>query len=163
MDHNWHVTFFDDETGYAYRVRCKRLTVGDAVQADMLGDEITRRDTLHGRELLTLSQIYPFVRYATAASERTILDDAPETNGTGDPILPDDAEWEVYDLTEAEFMIVPEWFMLRWQTEAILKNPHRDPTYEALKKKLLKEKLAPENETTFSDETDSETGNDSAS
>ena len=143
----WSVTFYDDETGYAYRVRCKRLTVGDAVQADMLGDEISRREALQGRELLTLSQIYPFVRYATAVSERTVLDDPPtETNENGDPVLPDDANWEVYELTEAEFFTASEWFMLRWQTEAIRKNPHRDPTYEALKKKLVKEKLAPAKE-----------------
>lgn len=161
---NWNVTFYDDDTGYAYRVQVKRLTVGDAVQADMLGDEITRRDTLRGRELLTLSQIYPFMKFATAESERAVVEEAiEEVNDTGDPVVPDDAEWEPFELTEAAFLILPEFLALRWQHEAILKNPHRDPTYEALKKKLLREKLQPESAPTTSSETDSEITNDSAS
>jgi len=134
----WHVTFYDDDTGLAYRVRVKRLTVGDAVQADMLGDDIAQREALQGRALLTLAQVYPFVRYATAECQRAPMDTPPtEKAETGDPVLPDDLDWEAFDLTENEFLILPELLALRWQYEAIRKNPHRDPAYEALKKKLL--------------------------
>jgi hypothetical protein len=136
----WNATFYDDETGYAYRVRVKRLTVGDAMDADMLGDDITRREDLHGRKLLTLSQVYPFVRYATAACERAVLKTAPKKNDdNGDPVVPKNAKWEPFELTEGEFLALPEWFMMRWQTEAIHKNPHRNPIYEALKKNAVKE------------------------
>jgi len=139
---DWHVTYYDDDTGYAYRVRVKRLTVGDAVHADMLGDEIALRDALHGRELLTLSQSYPFIRYATASCERAIVTETQiGVNGLNDPTVADDAQWEPFELTEAAFMALPEWLAARWQMEAIRKNPHRDPAYEALKKKVLMERL----------------------
>lgn len=134
----FNVTFYDDDTGLAYRVRVKRLTVGDAVQADMLGDEIAGRDDLTGRVLLALAQVYPFLKYATAICERAPLDAPPvEKLDSGDPAVPDDAAWETFDLTEAVFLDLPELLVLRWQYEAIQKNPHRDPAYEALKKKLL--------------------------
>lgn len=139
----WHVTFYDDDTGYAYRVRVKRLTVGDSIRADMLGDDITRREDLAGRELLALSQVYPFIRFSTAACERALLDAAPDSGTTGDPDVPDDADWQTFDLTEGEFLNLPEFLSLRWQHEAIGKNPHRDPTYEAIKKKLLMARQAP--------------------
>jgi hypothetical protein len=119
----WHITYYDDDTGYAYRVCVKRLTVGDAVQMDTLSDDITRRESLHGRELLVLSQQYPFVRYCTADCERAILEDAPETDPeSGDPIIPDATEWEAFDLTEAAFLALPEMLSLRWNHEAVKKN-----------------------------------------
>ncbi|MHC4301327.1 MAG: hypothetical protein ACYS7Y_29005 [Planctomycetota bacterium] len=137
----WNVTFYDDDTGYAYRVRVKRLTVGDSLQADTLSDDITRRESLNGRALLTLSQVYPFVRYATATCERALLDGAPPIGESGDPVVPDDVEWQAFELTEGEFLALPEFLALRWQYEVIQKNPHRDPTYEALKKKWLTDRL----------------------
>ncbi|MHC4617386.1 MAG: hypothetical protein ACYTEQ_06490 [Planctomycetota bacterium] len=134
--HNWHATFYDDETRIAYRVRVKRLTVGDAVAADMLSDDVSRRDELQGRELLTLARLYPLLRYATSVCEYVPMDEPPQEKfDTGDPVLPDDVEWKPFNLTESAFMALPEWFVVRWQVEAIRKNPHRDPTYEALKKK----------------------------
>jgi hypothetical protein len=155
----WHVTHYDDDTGYAYRVRVKRLTVGDAVRADMLGDDISRRDdALTGREYLILVQVYPFIKSCTVVCERGILDNPPtETGESGDPIIPDDAGWEAFDLTEAVFMDLPEWLVLRWQHEAIQKNPHRDPTYDLLKKKALRAPLPPASPASLPDDDNSAT------
>lgn len=160
----WNVTFYDDDTGYAYRVRVKRLTVGDAVSMDTLSDDITRRETLKGRELLMLSQQYPFVRYCTAACEWVVLDDAPEDDPeSGEPIVSNDEAWEAFDLTEAAFMALPEWLSLRWNYAAVKKNPHRDPMYEALKKKLLMGKLQQMSAPTISSDSDSVTDSDNGS
>lgn len=158
----WNVTFYDDDTGYAYRVRVKRLTVGDAVEMDMLSDDITRRDDLQGRDLLMRSQQYPFARYCTVACERVVIEDAPDTS---DPVPRDDAAWQAFDLTEETFMALPEFFMLQWLNAAVSKNPHRDPAYEMLKKKLLREKLrqtnTPPSDAASNSATDSANGSSS--
>jgi hypothetical protein len=120
-----------------YRITTKRLTVGDGIAIDTLQDDLARRDSLQGRELLHMVNHYPLIKYGTAAAERAILTMMPETSPEGVPVLPDDLIWQPVDITETVFLTLDEWLFWNWLSAVLIKNPHRDQSYEQLKKNVM--------------------------
>jgi hypothetical protein len=128
----WDLTHYVD--GIATRVAVKRLTVGDGVRIDSEQDAISRRDDLEGRALLNLRQL-PLWAVATVRAERAPLAEAPPARDGGYD-FPDDLLWEPIPLTEAAYLSLDELLLWAWLGEILTKNPHRNTSYEALKKAL---------------------------
>ncbi len=134
----WDVLWFDEDTGAAYRVVVRRMTVADGIAAESLQDDIARREALSGRLLLRLLD-YALLRHATARAEHVVLDALPVMAEDGTPELPDNADWRALDLAdEAVFLSLPEWLFWLWMTAFFRKNPQYDRSYEALKKNMLR-------------------------
>lgn len=152
----WDVLWFDEDTGLAYRVAVRRMTIADGIAAESLQDEIARRD-VRGRLLLRLLD-YALLRYATARAERAALSEPPHLDEDGSPQLPDDAGWQPLDLADEEaFLALPEWLFWLWLTEFFRKNPQYDRSYEVLKKSVLKAMPASESESNSSASASAET------
>jgi hypothetical protein len=147
----WDVRWFDEDTMTAYRVAVKRMTVGDGVAIGMLEDELAQREDLTGRLFLRLFQDYPLLRYGTRRAEQAVLSEVPAQDEAGDPILPDEADWQELELTETTFMALPEWLFWLWLTAIIRKNPQYDRSYAALKKSALTERPAQKSDSAMSE------------
>lgn len=146
----WDVTWFDDDTGVAYRVAVRRMSIADSIAAESLQDEIARRD-VRGRLLLRLLD-YALLRHATARAERAVLSEPPCLDEDGTPSVPDDADWQPLALDdESVFLELPDWLFWLWMTAFIRKNPQYDRSYEALKKNALKAKPTSESESSSSE------------
>ncbi len=141
----WDVLWFDEDAGLAYRVAVRRMTIADGIAAESLQDEIAKRD-VRGRLLLRLLD-YALLRHATAHAERAALSELPVVAEDGTPELPDDADWQAFDLVDEDtFLALPEWLFWLWLTAVMNKNPQYDRSYEALKKNALRARPASESE-----------------
>jgi hypothetical protein len=129
----WDLTHYAD--GIATRIAVKRLTVGDGVRIDSEQDAISLRDDLEGRALLNLRQL-PLWAVATVRAECAPLSEAPLERAEGGYDFPDDLPWEPIPLTEAAYLSLDELLLWAWLGEILTKNPHRNTSYEALKKAL---------------------------
>ena len=136
------VLYYDVDTRVAYRITVRRLTVGDGVAVDSEQDTIATREDVAGRLLLTLRN-FPLLRHATVSAERAMLDEAPPADADGTPVFPDDVSWQAFDLTEEAFLSLDEMVSWAWLGAVLDKNPHRNSSYEALKKALSRARQAP--------------------
>lgn len=134
----WDALWFDDDASTAYRLTAKRMTVGDAVAKGALEDEIAMREDLKGRLLLRLVNEYPLLKFGTRACECVVLDAAPEHDDNGGLVIPDDAGWQSFTLTEQAFLDMPDVLLWLWLSEVVAKNPQYDRTWEMLKKNLAR-------------------------
>jgi len=119
----WEVTYYDEDAGVAYRVATQRMTVRDGIRLGELEDAIAARDDLEGRALLALAHYYPLLACGTRNAERAMLTDAPAVGENGAPVVPEDAPWEPLELTEGQFLDLPDYLMWAWYTSVIQKNP----------------------------------------
>lgn len=134
----WDVLFYDETQQRGYRIKVKRLSVGDGVALDSLQDEIANREDLEGRELVSFANNYPLLRYGTATAETAILMTPPEQDDQGNlEFLEDGVEWQTFDLTEAAFWTLDESLFYLWLDAVVKRNPHRDPTLDLLKKSVI--------------------------
>jgi hypothetical protein len=143
----WNVAFYDDETNTAYRIACKRLTIRDGALVD--GDTDALTQDYDGRLLLALRR-WPLMRYATKQAQRALLADAPLYDERGIPLIPSDAPWEEFELTLDAFQDLGEIIALLWYQAALQANPHRDASYELLKKNVRPEMPTPTSDSTTS-------------
>jgi len=135
----WDVDFIDEDTLTAYRIRVKRLTVGDGVQVDTDQDAIANdREDLTGRALLNMRN-YPLLQHATHQAECVTLDTLPSVTDADVLVLPDDLDWQPFELTETAFLGLSELLMWAWLGAIYQRNPHRSASYETLKKVLRRE------------------------
>lgn len=129
------VLFVVPETLIAWRITTKRLTVGDGIAVDTLQDELTNR--LDGREMLKMVNQYALLKFATARVETAQLDCEPGLDADGSPVMPDTVQWHEVEITESLFMGLDEYLSYLWVSKVLEKNPHRDQSYELLKKNLI--------------------------
>jgi hypothetical protein len=132
----WNVALYDDETNTAYRIACKRLTIRDGALVDSETDALTR--DFEGRLLLALRR-YPLTRYGTKQAQRAVLAEAPPYDERGIPLIPPDVDWEEFDLTLDTYQELGEIIALLWYQAVLQVNPHRDSSYETLKKNATSE------------------------
>lgn len=132
----WDVQYYDPDTGAAWRIAVKALTVRDGIAVDSAQDAISR-SSMSDRELIRMLA-YPLLKHGTRLVQRAMLDDAPPVDDAGNVVLPAGANWYDVDLTEDVYNDLPEWLFAVWQTYILDRNPHREPVYDALKKSVLK-------------------------
>lgn len=158
---NETLLYFDQHSRLAYRITAKRLTVGEGVAVDSEQDEIVQRPELSSRQLLAL-QHYPLVKHGLSQFDSVQLDDEPEFDGDGNPVLADDLDWHPVELTEKSYLELDELVSLVARGAVIKANPHRDPSYEALKKAFRRESHRPANQPPLSESatTDNSNAND---
>lgn len=137
--------YYDPHAHTAYRIEVKALTVGEGVAVDSEQDALTRRD-ITGRLLLTL-QAWPLLKYATVRADVAVLAEAPEVDSDGTPLFPADTTWTPFDMTEEAFLDLPELVSWAWHRRVLDVNPHRNTSYEALKKALSRVRPAPSSAT----------------
>lgn len=129
----WDVIFYDQETHTAYRVQTKRLTMRDGAAVDQLQDDLALRT--EGRQLIMMRR-YPLLAYGTAMVETVQLETEPTFNPDGVPQIAEDAPWQAFTLTEETYQDLSELLGLVWYSAVLQRNPHRDLSYELLKKSL---------------------------
>ena len=129
----WDVVFYDIETGIAYRIQAKRLSMRDGAAVDDAQDKITQR--FDGRELLMMRR-YPVLLYGTKEAQIVHLDSEPPY-ANDIPQINDDAAWTSLELTEDVYGDLSELAGLLWYGAIIDKNPHRDLGYQVLKKNMM--------------------------
>jgi hypothetical protein len=151
----WDIQYFDADTHIGYRIRTKRLTVRDALAMDTLTDDTSKREDIQGREYLLLAQDFPLVKFGTAVLETVVLDDAPVFDKGWQ--WPDDAAWTAQTVTEDIILDVPDLLFRAWVGAVLARNPHRDGSYEALKKRLATDAPATTNTNAIANGTPSET------
>lgn len=130
------ITYYDPETHYVYRITARRLTMRDGAAVDEAQADLARRD-LPDAEFLMLRQ-YPLVRFGTREAERAQLEGVPEFQNR-ELVLPEGLSWEPYLPTEDEFADLDELLGRLWVGAVITRNPHRDLSYEVLKKRVSTE------------------------
>lgn len=141
----WDVTYYDEEAGAVYRIAARRMTVRDGIRLGELEDAVAERDDLEGRALIALAHYYPLLACATRAAERAAVDAPPATDEGGELVLPDDVSWHPLELTEDQYLDLPDFLMWSWYTAVIRKNPQYDRSYEVLKKSLTRLMQRPTN------------------
>lgn len=137
--------YYDPHAHAAYRIEVKALTVGEGVAVDSEQDAMTRRD-INGRLLLTL-QAWPLLKYATVRADVAALDQAPAVDDDGTPQFPPEMDWVPLEMTEDMFLNLPELVSWAWHRRVLDVNPHRNTSYEALKKALSRVRPAPSSAT----------------
>jgi len=147
----WDVTFYNEQEGRLYRVAAKRLTVGEGITVDQQQDELALREGLEGRLLLMMLN-YPLLLHATERIEWASRAEEPEREG--DLHQMDEVwQWVPLELTEDRFLKLDEFAMWGWLTAVYHYNPHRDRSYESIKKALA---LARQSQPNDEDTTESE-------
>jgi hypothetical protein len=159
----WDVTYYDEEAGAVYRIAARRMTVRDGIHLGELEDAIAERDDLEGRALIALAHYYPLLACATRAAERASVDAPPETDDAGEMVLPEGMTWQALDLTEEQYLDLPDFLMWSWYTAVIRKNPQYDRSYEVLKKNLTRLMQRPTNAPGLSESAPAESDTASAS
>lgn len=135
--------YVDDVNSRRFRVITKPMTVRDGRLCDRMQADITRRKDESGQELddyelLALTR-YPVLFYGTHRFEVASLE--------GDEW----GEWESCTLTEDLFWDLPEPLSIEWNEAVLEKNPHRNMTFENLKK-FLEASFQPDSEPTLTEQ-----------
>lgn len=121
----YDLEYTDDIKQCRYRIVTKAMTIRDGAAHDRLYADITKRKNEDGSELdnyvlLSLMR-YPMLLHGTHRIEQAAIDSE---------------DWLPIALSEDWYADLPELFVLEWYQAVITKNPHRDSTFESLKKFL---------------------------
>lgn len=128
----YDLEYHDEINNRRFRVVTKPMTVSDGLACDRLAADMTHR--FESYELLSMSW-FATVLHGTHTLE---ID-----TGEGD--------WQPVKLTEDLYLDLPEAFILEWHESVIDKNPHRNQSFENLKK-FLEARFLIDNEPTSTEQ-----------
>lgn len=130
---NYDLEFHDELNDRRYRIITKRMTVGDGHSLSSMQAEIIKRKDDNGNDiddyLMFALMRYPNIVYGTHLLE--VQDGDGEWQSVGH-----DPSTRRLNLSEDEYLNLDELFVIEWAELVLDKNPHRNESYENLKKYL---------------------------